>query len=216
MKKSAIFILFALFSLTSGAQGSKPVYVSYYDRAMDLNLSDFTGIGYGTTQEEAMDNAFMDLSVKLGVEVRTSTSVSYIDGKKTVTTSTSVDSRLFVPRGAVETCVEHPKRKEYVVEAVLKVKEYILDCERRMADCERYTILAQEKYDAKRWAGLAYESLAYNRSILDTPLYWNFDRAKTKQRLESIDRQMASFRKECGDFLVPGIILDESLEIIIR
>ena len=214
MKNSAIFIIFALFPLTFKAQGYDPEY-DYYVRAMKLNLSDFTGVGYGSTQEEATDNAFMDLSVKLGVEVRSSTTVSYINGKKTVAASTSVDTKLSVPRGMVDTRVEHPKRKEYAVEATLKVKEYILDCERRMADCERYTFKAQGKYDAERWTALGYGLLGYWRSILDTPLYWNFDPKKTRERLEDIDFQMKEFHSFFKkDHFEPGVILDESLEIV--
>ena len=204
---AALFLL--IFPLSLNAQ----YYDYYYDRAMDIDLSDFSGTGYGSTQEEATENAFMDLSMMLGVQVWSSTTVSYIGGKKTVNTSTSVTSKLSVPRGMVQTEVHQLSRKRYCVYAELKVKEYILDCERRMADCEKYTYQAQEKYDGDRWASLAYSMLGYWRSILDTPIYWSFDPKKTKERLESIDSQMRGFRLYYKN-LVPGVILDESLEIV--
>ena len=216
MRKFVVIILLSFISLVSYGQIEGYYYDVEYDRIASRNLPDFSGIGYGKTQEEATDNALRDLSIKMGVEVFVSSSYSYLNGEKTVTNQTRVTAGLVIPRGMVETEVERQKRKLYRVDVVLKVKEYILDCERRIVNTDIYLDNAQSRglCTPDEYTSLCYNLLKYHRSILDTPIYWAFDREDTRIRLENINRQITYFEKYADTPLVPGVILDSSLEVV--
>ena len=223
--KHIIGTIFILFHLVSYAQIPGFDYNVEIDRITNLDLSDFTGTGYGKNQEEATDNALRDLSIKLGVEVLTSFSYSYVNGEKAIANQTKVTAGLVVPRGMVETEICRPERKMYCVEVVLKVKEYILDCERRIAECEMYYHNAQDRnlYPLERWLSLSYYKMKYKRKILDTPIYWNFDRERTRLRVENIDSSIRYFEQEWFNpksraYIgppIPGVIIDSSLEAVV-
>lgn len=212
MKKSAIFILFTLFSLSSHAQ----YYDLYFDRAMEtIDIEQYRGVGFAATQKEAMETAFSDLSVKLGAEVWSSTTVSYSNGEKKVNTETRVDASLSIPRDMLDTEVYDQGKHGYYVEVVLKVKDYILDCERRLSDSERYTA----EYISKNHPGIEESTalrigmLQYRRKVLNSPIYLNFDGKETMKRIAYCDRNIEYLRQYLGD-TEPMLVLDESLEFI--
>ena len=223
--KHIIATIFILFHLVSYAQIPGFNYHVELNRIKDLDLSDFTGTGYGNNQEEATDNALRDLSIKLGVEVLTSSSYSYINGEKTTTDRTKITAGLVIPRGMVETEIYRPERKMYRVEVVLKVKEYILDCERRIIESEIYFDNAESRnlFSSKRRTSLVYYQMKYQRKILDTPIYWNFDREDTKVRVDNLNRQILSFEQnyfnpKSSRYVgppIPGVIIDSSLQPVV-
>lgn len=212
-KNSILIVLFlSLFSPCLKAQ----YYDLYFDRAMDkIDILQYTGTGYGNTQQEAMENAFMDLSVKLGVAVSSSTSVSYVNGEKQVKHSANISTELCVPRDMVDTNVDKEGRKSYYVEAVLKVKDYILDCERRLADSEKYTAeyIAKTRPKIEESTAFRIGMLQYRKKVLDCPIYLNFDGKETMKRIAYCDRNIEYLKRYLGD-LDPMLILDESLEIL--